>query len=96
MLEPILQQIGSGNPALAQLISQNPAAFLQLLSEVTEGGGDASGLLAGLGEGSEGDQPGTMTIPVTAEEREAIERVSPPRSHFFTSIVIYGVSKADS
>ena len=33
MLEPILQQVGQGNPQLAALISQNPEAFLALLSE---------------------------------------------------------------
>ena len=34
MLEPILQQLAEGNPQLAQMISQNPDQFLQLLSEV--------------------------------------------------------------
>ncbi|KAL2854722.1 XPC-binding domain-containing protein [Aspergillus pseudodeflectus] len=33
MLEPILQQIGAGNPQIAQLIGQNEEQFLQLLSE---------------------------------------------------------------
>ena len=37
MLEPILQQVGQGNPQLAALISQNPEAFLQLLSEGADG-----------------------------------------------------------
>jgi UV excision repair protein RAD23 len=36
MLEPILQQVGTGNPQLAALISQNPDAFLHLLSEEDE------------------------------------------------------------
>ncbi|KAF3923681.1 hypothetical protein ABW20_dc0101113 [Dactylellina cionopaga] len=63
MLEPILQQVGAGNPQLAQLISANPDAFLQLLSE----GIDAE----------EGDAPAgnTMSIQVTEEERDAIERL---------------------
>jgi UV excision repair protein RAD23 len=39
MLEPILQQVGLGNPQLAALISQNPDAFLSLLGE----GADAPG-----------------------------------------------------
>lgn len=34
MLEPILQQLAEGNPGLAQMISQNPDTFLQLLAEV--------------------------------------------------------------
>ncbi|KAA8910877.1 XPC-binding domain-containing protein [Sphaerosporella brunnea] len=60
MLEPILQQVGAGNPQLAALISQNPEAFLQLLSEGVEGE-----------EGSEGFN----TISVTPEEAAAIDRL---------------------
>jgi UV excision repair protein RAD23 len=61
MLEPILQQIGAGNPQLAQLIGQNQEQFLQLLSEDT---------------GEEGElPPGAHEIRVTEEERDAIERL---------------------
>lgn len=60
MLEPILQQVAEGNPQLAQIISQNSEAFLQLLSEDIN-----------LGEG--GEQPGS--IAVTQEEHDAIERL---------------------
>jgi UV excision repair protein RAD23 len=63
MLEPILQQVGAGNPQLAQLIGQNPDQFLQLLSE--ESHDDEDNPLP----------PGAQTISVTEEEREAIERV---------------------
>ncbi|KAK3399204.1 XPC-binding domain-containing protein [Sordaria brevicollis] len=38
MLEPILQQLGAGNPQLAQMIGQNPDQFLNLLGEGGEGG----------------------------------------------------------
>lgn len=62
MLEPILQQVGMGNPQLAQLIGDNPDQFLQLLSEDT---GDDTPL-----------PPGAQEISVTEEERDAIERVS--------------------
>lgn len=62
MLEPILQQLGAGNPQLAQLISQNPEQFLQLLGE--DGDDDAP------------LPPGAQAISVTEEERDAIERVS--------------------
>ena len=62
MLEPNLQQVGAGNPQLAQLIGQNPDQFLQLLSE--DAGGDVP------------LPPGAQEISVTEEEREAIERVS--------------------
>ncbi|KAL1959005.1 hypothetical protein VTO42DRAFT_3246 [Malbranchea cinnamomea] len=61
LLEPILQQLGAGNPQLAQLIGQNQEQFLQLLSEDIE---DDSQL-----------PPGAHTITVTEEERDAIERL---------------------
>ena len=63
MLEPILQQVGAGNPQLATLIGQNPDQFLQLLSEDAEGDAPLP--------------PGAQEISVTEDEREAIERVSP-------------------
>lgn len=62
MLEPILQQLGAGNPQLAQLIASNPEQFLQLLGEDAE---DDVPL-----------PPGAQAISVTEEERDAIERVS--------------------
>ena len=69
MLEPILQQVGAGNPDLARLIGEHPDQFLQLLSEDA---GDDMPL-----------PPGAQEISVTEEERDAIERVSfhtlPPR-----------------
>jgi UV excision repair protein RAD23 len=61
MLEPILQQLGAGNPQLAQLIAQNPEQFLSLLGE--DGDDDAP------------LPPGAQAISVTEEERDAIERL---------------------
>ncbi|KAM3560246.1 hypothetical protein MY1884_003055 [Beauveria asiatica] len=61
MLEPILQQLGAGNPQLAQLIASNPDSFLQLLGEDAE---DDVPL-----------PPGAQAISVTEEERDAIERL---------------------
>ncbi|KAL1969029.1 hypothetical protein VTN77DRAFT_863 [Rasamsonia byssochlamydoides] len=61
MLEPILQQVGAGNPQLAQLIGQNQEQFLQLLAEDID---DDTQL-----------PPGTQAISVTEEERDAIERL---------------------
>lgn len=61
MLEPILQQLGQGNPDLARLISDNPNQFLQLLGEDAD---DDVPL-----------PPGAQAISVTEEERDAIERV---------------------
>lgn len=62
MLEPILQQVGAGNPQLAQMIASHPEQFLQLLAEDA----DEDAPLP----------PGAQAISVTEEEREAIERVS--------------------
>ncbi|KAF2688639.1 UV excision repair protein Rad23 [Lentithecium fluviatile CBS 122367] len=61
MLEPILQQVGAGNPELANLIAQHPEQFLQLLAEDA----DEDAPLP----------PGAQQISVTEEEREAIERL---------------------
>ncbi|KAF2734153.1 UV excision repair protein Rad23 [Polyplosphaeria fusca] len=61
MLEPILQQVGAGNPQLAALIQQNPEQFLQLLAEDAD---EDTPL-----------PPGAQAISVTEEEREAIERL---------------------
>jgi UV excision repair protein RAD23 len=61
MLEPILQQVGAGNPQLAALIGQNQQEFLQLLSEDLDDDAPMP--------------PGAQTISVTEEERDAIERV---------------------
>jgi UV excision repair protein RAD23 len=66
MLEPILQQVAAGNPQIAQLIGQNPEAFMSLLSEDVD---DDAALPAGA-----------QAISVTEEEREAIERVSWPKT----------------
>ncbi|KAK3692901.1 XPC-binding domain-containing protein [Podospora appendiculata] len=62
MLEPILEQLGAGNPQLAQLIAQNPDQFLSLLGE--RAGDDDAPL-----------PPGAHQISVTEEERDAIERL---------------------
>ena len=62
MLDPILQQVGAGNPQLAGLIAQHPEQFLQLLSEEADGDVPLP--------------PGAQEISVTEEERNAIERVS--------------------
>jgi UV excision repair protein RAD23 len=61
MLEPILQQVGAGNPQLAQMIANHSDQFLQLLAEDA----DEDAPLP----------PGAQTIQVTEEEREAIERL---------------------
>ena len=77
MLEPILQQLGAGNPQLAQLIAQHPEQFLQLLGEDAD---DDVPL-----------PPGVQPISVTEEERDAIERVSVKRlqEHKKGRLIVY-------
>lgn len=74
MLEPILQQVGAGNPQLAQLIGSNPDQFLQLLSEDVDEDAPMP--------------PGAQAISVTEEEREAIERVGLKFYHFSNTLLI--------
>jgi UV excision repair protein RAD23 len=62
MLEPILQQLGQGNPQIAALIQSNPEEFLSLLADEA----DDDAVLP----------PGAQTVHVTEDERDAIERVS--------------------
>ncbi|ORY79886.1 XPC-binding domain-domain-containing protein [Protomyces lactucae-debilis] len=63
MLEPILQQLAAGNPAVANMIVSNPEAFLGLLADGEEG--EDGGALP----------PGAMQVQVTPEENAAIERL---------------------
>lgn len=74
MLEPILQQVGAGNPQLAALISQHPDQFLQLLSEDA----DEDAPLP----------PGAQAVSVTEAERDAIERVSVGKSIGFQTTML--------
>ncbi|ETW80448.1 hypothetical protein HETIRDRAFT_384981 [Heterobasidion irregulare TC 32-1] len=63
MIQPLIQQLATANPQMAQLIAQNPEALFQLL-----GGGedfDEEGPLP----------PGTQVVNITVEERAAIERL---------------------
>ncbi|KAL9602587.1 MAG: hypothetical protein Q9219_001731 [cf. Caloplaca sp. 3 TL-2023] len=61
MLEPILQQVGAGNPQLAQIIQEHPDQFLQLLGEEADNDAPAP--------------PGAQEVFVNEDEREAIERL---------------------
>ncbi|RCH92052.1 hypothetical protein CU097_011021 [Rhizopus azygosporus] len=60
LLQPLLQSIGQSNPELIRAINADPNGFLQAFLEGAEG---------------EEGGPETATIQVTAEEREAIERL---------------------
>ncbi|KAF8906592.1 hypothetical protein CPB84DRAFT_1835100 [Gymnopilus junonius] len=64
LIQPLIQQLASQNPAMAQMVAQNPEALFQLLG-------------IGLEEGDDGAQipPGAHVVSVTEEERAAIQRL---------------------
>jgi len=61
LLNAVLQQIGQTNPALLQLISQNQEAFVRMLNE-PQGGATATA-------------PAPTAVPVSPQDKEAIERL---------------------
>lgn len=63
LIQPLIQQLASSNPAIAQLLAQNPEALLHLLGP--------------LEADEEGNAPDSspQVISVTEEERAAIERL---------------------
>lgn len=86
LLNTVLQQIGQTNPALLQLISQNQEAFVNMLNEPaggapaapSDGSNTNDAPAAGRGGGGRGgnsfeDTPGV--IQISAQDREAIERL---------------------
>lgn len=70
LLNAVLQQIGQTNPALLQLISQNQEAFVRMLNEPQGGGGGT-----GTGTAPPAAAMPPTAVPVTPQDKEAIERV---------------------
>ncbi|KAK0212934.1 hypothetical protein DFS33DRAFT_1285557 [Desarmillaria ectypa] len=66
LIQPLIHQLATSNPALAQLLAQNPEALMQLL-------GVGEGDFEGDGEGD--IPPGAHVVSVTEEERAAIQRL---------------------
>jgi UV excision repair protein RAD23 len=64
MIQPLLQQIATQNPQLAQLINEHPQALYDLLGAGGEGDEE---------EDFMGSQ--VMQIDLTPQEAEAVERV---------------------
>lgn len=85
ILQPMLQELGKQDPNLLQLINANQSEFLRLIAEPAQAAGGAptpgqlaaqlAGGLAGgePGEGEEGG--GFITVQLSEEDRQAIERL---------------------
>jgi UV excision repair protein RAD23 len=63
LLQPLLQQIGTQNPGLLELINSNQATFMRLLQEPDEG------------DESNPNIPPPQYVSVTQEDKEAIDRL---------------------
>ncbi|CAH9078092.1 unnamed protein product [Cuscuta epithymum] len=68
-LQPMLQELGKQNPQLVQLIQEHQADFLRLINEPVEESDDEGNTLDILTDST------SEAVTVTAEEREAIERL---------------------
>ncbi|KAF8973333.1 hypothetical protein BDZ97DRAFT_1780860 [Flammula alnicola] len=64
LIQPLIQQLASQNPGVAQMIAQNPEALLQLLG-IEMDDSDEGGPVP----------PGAHVVSVTEEERAAIQRL---------------------
>ena len=68
LLQFLIQQVASQNPAMAQMLAENPQALLQLLGN-DDGDGDGDDAQVPI-------PPGAQVVSVTEEERAAIQRVN--------------------
>jgi len=77
LLNTVLQQIGQTNPALLQLISNNQEAFVRMLNEPTNGAAAPAPAATGRGP------TGGYEVPVSPQDKEAIDRVSISSYYYF-------------
>mmetsp|Transcript_24935 Transcript_24935/g.44422 ORF Transcript_24935/g.44422 Transcript_24935/m.44422 type:complete len:222 (-) Transcript_24935:306-971(-) len=73
ILQPMLQELGKQNPQLLQLINSNQQDFLRLINEPAPEGAPGMEELAAMAAG--GGNDGAVTIELSQEDREAIERL---------------------
>mmetsp|Transcript_14944 Transcript_14944/g.38398 ORF Transcript_14944/g.38398 Transcript_14944/m.38398 type:complete len:355 (-) Transcript_14944:31-1095(-) len=71
ILQPMLQELGKQNPQLLQLINSNQQEFLRLINEPAPEGVPGMDELAAMAGGGEG----AVTIELSQEDRDAIERL---------------------
>lgn len=80
-LNAVLQQIGQTNPALLQMISEHQESFLNMLNESNEGepaaagAEDAAAAAAAAAEAEDDEVGAPITLQVSAQDRESIERL---------------------
>lgn len=79
LLNSVLQQIGQTNPALLQMISNNQEAFVRMLNEPNEG---AAGSAAAAPASASRAPVAGYEVPVSTQDKEAIDRVSIIVFHF--------------
>ncbi|KAK6457720.1 nucleotide excision repair protein [Scheffersomyces xylosifermentans] len=73
LIQPLLEQLGQSNPQIAQLIQQDPEAFVRTF---LGGGGDELGYEVEGEEGAEGDAPaGQIRIALSESDQNAINRL---------------------
>jgi len=75
MLQQIIQQISMTNPELMNIIQNNQAEFLQLLNSDAAQSASGTEPAAQAPAGARGDGPQRIAIPVTPEDREALQRL---------------------
>lgn len=74
LLQPLLEQLSLANPQIASLIQQDPEAFVNTFLNGDDSGFEIEGAEAAP-EGEEGDEPGTIRIPLTEQDQNAINRL---------------------
>jgi len=84
LIQPLMQQIATSNPQLAQLINQNPQALYDLLGAGAGGEGEGEDDFLG---------PQVMHVDLTEADAAAVERVSQvSRTRLHFSLVARGAS----